>query len=191
VDGFEEFVEVETPRLLGLAHALTGNPHDAWDLVQESLVRVGVRWRRLADQNPGGYARTTLVRLRVDRARRLRRELLPGLLPERAVPVVLTEEIDPWLLAALGRLSPHQRAAVVLRVLEDLEHAEIAARLGCSEGTARSHLSRGLARLREAADAHVGSPWRQRSSTARWITGSSATRCRSRTWASRSGWSRR
>nr|WP_253945346.1 sigma-70 family RNA polymerase sigma factor [Nocardioides sp. zg-DK7169] len=119
------------------------------------LVRVGTRWRRLAEQNPGGYARTTLVRLRVDRARRLRRELLPGLLPERAAPVVITEELDPWLLAALGRLSPHQRAAVVLRVLEDLDHAEIAARLGCSVGTARSHLSRGLARLREAAGERV------------------------------------
>ncbi|MQW77485.1 sigma-70 family RNA polymerase sigma factor [Nocardioides sp. dk4132] len=152
MDGFEEFVEAETPRLLGLAHALTGNPHDAWDLVQEALVRVGVRWRRLADQNPGGYARTTLVRLRVDRARRLCRELLPGLLPERAAPVVIVEELDPWLLTALAGLSPHQRAAVVLRVLEDLEHAEIAARLRCSEGTARSHLSRGLARLREAAE---------------------------------------
>lgn len=151
MDGFEEFVEVETPRLLGLAYALTGNPHDAWDLVQESLVRVGVRWRRLAEQNPGGYARTTLVRLRVDRVRRLRRELLPGLLPEREAPVALTDEIDPWLLAALGRLSPHQRAAVVLRVLEDLDHAEIADRLGCSAGTARSHLSRGLARLRATA----------------------------------------
>ncbi|WP_216654010.1 sigma-70 family RNA polymerase sigma factor [Nocardioides sp. zg-DK7169] len=118
-------------------------------------MRVGTRWRRLAEQNPGGYARTTLVRLRVDRARRLRRELLPGLLPERAAPVVITEELDPWLLAALGRLSPHQRAAVVLRVLEDLDHAEIAARLGCSVGTARSHLSRGLARLREAAGERV------------------------------------
>ena len=29
MDGFEEFVEAETPRLLGLAYALTGNPHDA------------------------------------------------------------------------------------------------------------------------------------------------------------------
>jgi DNA-directed RNA polymerase specialized sigma24 family protein len=45
---------------------------------------------------------------------------------------------------ALGTLTPQQRAAVVLRVLEDLDHAGIAERLGCSVGTARSHLSRGL-----------------------------------------------
>jgi len=86
VQGFDEFVEVETPRLLGLALALTGNRHDAWDLVQEALVRVGVRWRRLADQNPGGYARTTVVRLNIDRSRRRHRELVTGEPPDRAAP---------------------------------------------------------------------------------------------------------
>jgi RNA polymerase sigma-70 factor (sigma-E family) len=143
-EDFEAFVEVETPRLLGLAHALTGNPHDAWDLVQESLTRVGVRWRRLGSDNPGGYARTTLVRLNIDLARRLRRELLPGVVPDREAPVEIVDQVDPWLVEALGTLTPQQRAAVVLRVLEDLDHAGIAERLGCSVGTARSHLSRGL-----------------------------------------------
>jgi RNA polymerase sigma-70 factor (sigma-E family) len=149
--GFDEFAEAETPRLLGLAFALTGNEHDAWDLVQEALVRVGMRWGRLAEENPGGYARTTLVRLNIDRGRRLRRELLPGRLPDREAPVELVREMDPWLLSALAELTPQQRAAVVLRVLEDLDHAEIAQRLGCSVGTARSHLSRGLSTMRARA----------------------------------------
>lgn len=149
-DGFEAFVEAETPRLLGLAHALTGNPHDAWDLVQEALVRVGTRWRRLADGSPGGYARTTLVRLNVDRTRRLRREV-PGTVPDRPTPVVADTALEPWLHDALASLTPQQRAAVVLRVLEDLDHEGVAALLGCSAGTARTHLSRGLARIRERA----------------------------------------
>lgn len=67
---FELFVETETPRLLRVAYGLTGNPHDAWDLVQEALTRVGLRWWRLRSQNPGGYAQTVLVRLDVDRHRR-------------------------------------------------------------------------------------------------------------------------
>lgn len=149
-EDFEAFVEAELPRLLGLAHLLTGNPHDAWDLVQETLVRVGARWRRLSGQNPGGYARTTLVRLDIDRGRRLRRELLPGRVPDREVPVTVSQGIPPWLRHALGELTPQQRAAVVLRTVEDLDHAAIAERLGCSVGTARSHLSRGLARIRAA-----------------------------------------
>jgi RNA polymerase sigma factor (sigma-70 family) len=56
-------------------------------------------------------------------------------------------------MAALAELTPQQRAAVVLRVLEDLDHAGIAERLGCSVGTSRTHLSRGLSRMRERAAA--------------------------------------
>lgn len=150
LEAYDEFVAAETPRLLRVAYGLTGNPHDAWDLVQEALVRVGLRWGRLADGNPGGYAHTTLVRLNIDRGRRLRRELLPGLLPERdrERPVHIEDELDPVLVDALRRLPPQQRAAVVLRAVVDLDHAGIAERLGCSVGTARSHLSRGLATMR-------------------------------------------
>lgn len=150
---FAEFAQVETPRLLGLGYALTGNPHDAWDLTQEALVRVGLRWRRLASQNPGGYARTVLVRLNIDRARRVRREVLTRATPDREAPVQVVEELPAWLIEALRSLTPQQRAAVVLRAIEDLDHAGIAERLGCSAGTARSHLSLGLARLRELAPA--------------------------------------
>ncbi|MDE0776022.1 MAG: SigE family RNA polymerase sigma factor [Nocardioides sp.] len=146
---YEEFVAVETPRLLRVAYGLTGNPHDAWDLVQEALVRVGMKWRTVGDGNPGGYAHTTLVRLNIDRGRRLSRERLPGVLPDRDGPVRVDAVLDPDLIEALRGLPKQQRAAVVLRALEDLDHAGIAERLGCSVGTARSHLSRGLARLRE------------------------------------------
>lgn len=143
---FEEFAAAELPRLLGLSFALTGNPHDAWDLTQETLLRVGSRWSRVADGNPGGYARTTLVRLNVDRLRRWRRER-PG--DGAEPPVFLEEPLDAELLAALGQLPRQQRAAVALRFLDDLDHATIARHLGCSEVTARTHVSRGLARLRD------------------------------------------
>lgn len=147
---FEEFAAAETPRLLRVAYGLTGNSHDAWDLVQESLVRVGVRWRRLRHQNPGGYAQTVLVRLNIDRHRRLRREVPVETTREAADrPVEMLESLDPQLVRALGTLSSKQRAAVVLRTIEDLDHAAIADRLGCSPATARTHLMRGLARLRD------------------------------------------
>mgnify|MGYP000088318424 FL=1 len=150
---FESFVSAETPRLLGLAYALTGNPHDAWDLVQESLTRVGVRWKRLALDNPGGYARTTLVRLNIDRARRTRREVLSDAVPDGEALVEIVDPVDPWLIDALNTLTPQQRTAVVLRVLEDLDYDGLAEQLGCSIGTARSHLSRGLSRMRTRAEA--------------------------------------
>lgn len=153
---FEDFVDAELPRLLGLARALTGNSHDAWDLVQEALVRVGLRWPRIdAAGNAGAYTRTTLVRLNIDRLRRLRRERLGGALPDRGVDAPLPDGVDAWLLVALAGLTPRQRTAVVLRFVGDLDVAGVAERMGCSVGTAKSHLSRGLARLRAHAPDRV------------------------------------
>lgn len=147
---FEEFVEQTTPMLLGRARALTADPHDAWDLVQETLVRIGERWDRLDD--PSAYASTVMTRLNIDRIRRLRRDL--GLQQRLAPPKPVPPPADgpeAWLVDALHTLSPHQRTALALRYLDDLDVAEIARQLRCQPGTARSHLSRGLARLRAAA----------------------------------------
>lgn len=146
---FAEFVETELPRLLNLAFALTGNHHDAWDLTQETFARVGARWTRLEASNPGGYAHTVLVRLNVDRLRRLRREALGVIADRAAPPVASTGEVDDFFLSVLGTLSPKQRTAVVLRFIGDLDLQGIADEMGCSLGTAKSHLSRGLARVRE------------------------------------------
>jgi RNA polymerase sigma factor (sigma-70 family) len=53
------------------------------------------------------------------------------------------------LLRALATLPRRTRAALVLRYFEDLPEAEIAQIMGCSVGTVKSNVSRGLARLRE------------------------------------------
>jgi RNA polymerase sigma-70 factor (ECF subfamily) len=57
------------------------------------------------------------------------------------------EVLDPALGEALAELPPMRRQAVQLRVLEDLPYDAIASQLGCSEQTARAHVSRGLRRL--------------------------------------------
>lgn len=153
-DEFEQFVDAELPRLLGYARVLTGNDHDAWDLVQEGLVRVGLRWAKVERAgNPAAYTRTTLVRLNIDRLRRSRRERVVDDLPDVAVTADLPDGVEPWLAAALAGLTPRQRTAVALRFVDDLDVAGVAAAMGCSSGTAKSHLSRGLQRLRDLAPA--------------------------------------
>lgn len=150
-DEFPAFVDGQLPRLLGYARALTGNDHDAWDLVQETLVRVGGRWSRVErDLNPGAYARTTMVRLNVDRHRRSARERLLAEVPDSATDDHVPG-LEPWLVAALRRLPVRQRTALVLRYVDDLDHERVAEAMGCTVGTARSHVSRGLATLRSVA----------------------------------------
>jgi RNA polymerase sigma-70 factor, ECF subfamily len=53
------------------------------------------------------------------------------------------------VLAALGRLPERQRVAVTLRYLQDLPYAEISGVTGWPEGTAKTLVRRGLARLRK------------------------------------------
>ena len=150
-DDFAEFAAVQTRPLLGFAHALTANPHDAWDLTQETLARMGERWGRSRFDEPAAYARTVMVRLNIDRIRRLRRELPLLGAPAENAPVEVVGELDAWLVEALATLSPRQRTALALRYVEDLDVRGIAARMGCSEGTVKSQLSRGTERLREHA----------------------------------------
>ena len=152
---FADFVDGELPRLLGYARALTGNEHDAWDLVQESLVRIGLKWSSIDRHgNPGAYARTTLVRLNVDRLRRIGREGPTETAGQgESEPHPEPTGVEPWLADALAALPPRQRTALVLRYVDDLDMRGIAEAMGCSVGTAKSHVSRGLKALRERAPA--------------------------------------
>ncbi|SDS44385.1 sigma-70 family RNA polymerase sigma factor [Microlunatus soli] len=153
--GFDVFVERSAGALLGYGRALTGSDHDAWDLVQEALTRIGERWSRETLVDPEAYARTVMIRLNIDRLRRIRRDTQlarRGGTPESyRMPEV--EPLDDWLIAALRTLTPHQRTALALRYVDDCDVAEIARRMGCRSGTVRSHLSRGLARLKDASPA--------------------------------------
>ena len=153
-DDFTDFIHAQTRPLLGFAHALTANPHDAWDLTQETLARMGERWDRGHVDQPAAYARTVMVRLNIDRIRRLRRELPSFTHHEEVMTVEPTGEASGWLIEALGTLTPRQRTALALRYVEDLDVRGIAARMRCSEGTVKSQLSRGTERLRDHAREH-------------------------------------
>ena len=67
---------------------------------------------------------------------------------DHAQNTALADELGPLL----ARLPDAQRAAVVLRHVADLPVGEVASILGCPTGTAKSHISRGLHRLRELID---------------------------------------
>jgi RNA polymerase sigma factor (sigma-70 family) len=97
-----------------------------------------------------------MVRLNIDKIRRLRREWLTSEPPEQAYEDVLPGGVEPWLADAMAVLTPRQRSAVTLRFVDDLDVASIAREMDCSVGTAKSHLSRGLAELRRHAPQRAG-----------------------------------
>ena len=154
-DSFDAFVAARTGALLRSAYLLTGDQQLAEDLVQSALVKASLRWGRIVAKGPPeAYVRTVLYREHVSWwRRRTVPEVLAGELPEPRRPtapdfVDALAESDR-VRAALLRLPHRQRAVLVLRYFEDRPEGEVAAMLGCSVGTVRSHNARGLARLRQ------------------------------------------
>lgn len=151
--GDEEFVEFargSSVRLQRAAYLLTGDRHQAEEVAQATLVRVYAAWGRVNGRDPYGYARTVLVNLVNDQWRRPMREYATEFLPERGASPDLADEVTRrrWLIAALGALSPRERAVIVLRHFFDVSEADAARELNLSLGTVKSLNSRALAKLR-------------------------------------------
>ena len=146
---FVEFAGAVSARLQGMAFLLCGDWHTAEDLVQATLVKVFVSWRRIRRQETAhAYATRTLVNTYLAH-KRLRRtgEIPTSELPERAaeLPALETRMV---VLAALATLPPRGRAVVVLRYWADLSVDQVAAVLGCSPGAVKSQSARALGKLR-------------------------------------------
>ncbi|MCA0296115.1 MAG: SigE family RNA polymerase sigma factor [Actinobacteria bacterium] len=149
--GFAAFVATHQIRLRRYALALTGNSHDADDLLQTTLVKVYLAWDRIDGRdNLAAYARTTMARSYVSAWRRWgRRESPTDSPPDVPVPSADTTADRDLIWRGLARLGRRQRAVVVLRYFEDLDLAAIGDELGISTGTVKSQLSRALSNLRD------------------------------------------
>ncbi len=134
----------------------TGDREAARDLLQETYVTALARLDTYRGQGTLlAWLRSVGLRKCLDWRRRvkLRVRKLAALALERTS---LTSSggaaafpgLGDGFQAALDRLSPHQRAALLLRELEDVPFAEIAATLGCGEATARVHHHRACRNLR-------------------------------------------
>jgi RNA polymerase sigma factor (sigma-70 family) len=158
---WEQVVRDHADRVYRLAYRLSGNPHDAEDLTQETFIRV---FRSLGSYKPGtfeGWLHRITTNLFLDMVRRrsrLRMEGLPedtdrliggGPSPEQ---VYAETHLDPDLQEALDDLAPEFRAAVVLCDVEGLSYEEIGATLGVKLGTVRSRIHRGRQALRVALE---------------------------------------
>lgn len=150
---YAEYVAARLPYLRRVAKAVCGDWAQADDLLQTALIKLYVAWPRIERAgNPDAYVRRIIVRAHIDETRRPWRREHPGLdtsdprhdRPTKGSPDVETRD---ELLTALDHLPRMQRTCVVLRHWMGLSVAETAAELDISEGTVKSHTSRGLAAL--------------------------------------------
>ncbi len=160
-DDFAEFAREAGPALLRFGHALAGSRALAEDLVQETLVRVGLAWPRLRPgSDPTPYARRTLLNLFLNERRRRRRERLVATIDDAASTGSPDASSASLALAEakamLDLLPPRQRAAVAMRYVLDLDDASIATELGCSSSTVRSQIARALETLRTMEHSREG-----------------------------------
>jgi len=159
-----EFVAARGAALSRAAFLLTGNREAAEDLVQETYVVMVKRWRRIDSVDPEPYVRRILYSRFIDGWRRRRLFELPTWQPPETVSrnVSSRDEVasatDRLALGeALARLTPRQRAVLVLRFYEDLTEVATAEVMGVSTSTVKSQTRVALQRLRELAPGVIDS----------------------------------
>jgi RNA polymerase sigma-70 factor (ECF subfamily) len=159
--------------VLAVARRGLGSPHDAEDVTQQVFADA---WRGRAGFDPergvlGAWLAGILRRRIADRLGARGREARPGAVADVAEtgtaggePVVrgpaLADQVVETLLVAdeLSRLPADQARVLRLAVLDELTHQQVATATGLPLGTVKSHLRRGLARLRRRWEAHGAAP---------------------------------
>ncbi|GAB3868921.1 sigma-70 family RNA polymerase sigma factor [Dactylosporangium cerinum] len=146
-----ELVQQRGAALKRYGFLLCGDSGDAEDLVQDALVRTFSSARHPDIAQLEGYVRKVMLNLYLDRDRRRRvfRRLLPLTVPPAPPDRHAESEVRGDLRRALQRLSPRQRACVVLHYYLDLPIPECADALRVSPGAVKRYLHESRARLAE------------------------------------------
>lgn len=133
-------------RVVGLVAAVTGDEALAEDAAQEAFARAYQRWQRVGRlDRPDLWVARVASRIAIDGWRRRRRETAL----EGTDRTQLSDDVQRlWLRWQLERLSPMQRAAMLLHCWEGRPVAEVATLLGRSQATIRTHLLLGRRRFR-------------------------------------------
>lgn len=165
--GFVELFSAYRRLVFSVAVRVSGQWAEAEDLTAEAFLRAyralrGYPPERILALQPRAWLVTILLNVWRNHTRGALRR------PATVDLTSVTEPVDPradvtaaierretgqLLAGQLAQLPEQQRIAVVLRHVNDLSITEIAAVMGCPQGTVKSHISRGLRRLRELSAA--------------------------------------
>lgn len=157
-DRFAAYFAARSGALRATAFLLCGDWHRAEDLVQNAFVKLYLVWHRVGhEEKLDSYTRQILVRTFLDEKRRgfFRRERPISDVADRPAPEPDDHVENRMVLVhALAAVAPRQRAVLVLRIWEDLSIEDTAKALGCSTGTVKSQLTRGLEAMRSLVPAN-------------------------------------
>jgi len=164
---FEEIVNRYKIRLMRLAQSVVHNEEDAWDILQEALVKV---YKNLKKFKGTSKLYTWLYRVvmnhAIDKVRRRPKVIITStedLLHEmsdksqdsRPDKKALNKELREQIFSAVNSLPEKHKKVVLLREVEDLSYKEIAEVLNCSEGTVMSRLYYAREKLRELLEPYL------------------------------------
>lgn len=157
---FAAWMQARQRKLLRTAYLLTGNVHEAEDLVQTALAKVYLAWDRVSKaQSIDAYARKILINEHTSMWRRLwrQRETVSDT-STYDIPIDSPDYdgVAAALWDSVRSLPERQRAVVVLRYYEQLSEKEAAEALGVTVGTIKSQSSRALDTLRTSLGDQFG-----------------------------------
>lgn len=162
-EAFCTYVEPEIPILLRVARSLTGNPIDAEDLVQDTMLRAFQALNRFDGENPRAWLLTILRNGWHNNWRKKKPQYIgdwslvmdskPAFnseSPRSAEEESLRGIMDSSLFTAVNSLSENFRAVLILIDIEEFTYAECAEILGVPLGTIMSRRSRARAQVRKS-----------------------------------------
>ncbi len=148
---FEDFFDAEHGRLFGALCFVTGDRHEAEEIMQDAFLRMWERWDAVRFDDPSAYLFRTAMNVFRNRYRRsvlgLRKTL--SIAPSDDA----FENVDDrdLVVRSLRELTPDQRAALLLTAYVGLSSEDAGRMLGMRAGTVRTLATRARAALREKA----------------------------------------
>lgn len=157
--GQEEFVQAHLRRIFHIVYRVLGNVEDAQDVTQDVFIKALQRQDQLKDLDKAAHWLSRIAsNAAIDHLRRRKRitwteldEPIQNMLPAGEDSIeerLLRSERRDQLQGVLNQLTPRERAALVLRDVEDMPAEEVARVLNCGKATVRSHIANARTKFR-------------------------------------------
>jgi RNA polymerase sigma factor (sigma-70 family) len=151
---FDDLFRSEFTSVFQAARLVVGDVEVARDITQEAFTKLFVHWQKVARYDrPGAWVRRVAIRdaIRIAARNDRARGATDAFIHDRSLngPGPEDDRGDRLerVIAAIGELSPQQRATVALYYLDGLRLSEVAVLIGTTEATAKVHLHRARQRL--------------------------------------------